>query len=83
VRRTLKPLKEVWLNIGLERVNTHKGVSVKTLLDSRAAGLFISKRLAEKQGFKLEKLDKPIKVKNVNGSDNKRGSITHEVEVNL
>ena len=83
VRRTLKPLREVWLNIGLEKVDTHEGVSVKALLDSGATGLFISKRLAERQGFKLEKLDKPIKVRNVDGSDNKGGSITHEVEVNL
>ena len=83
VRRTLKPLREVWLNIGLEKVDTHEGVSVKVLLDSGATGLFMSKRLAERQGFKLEKLDKPIKVRNIDGSDNKGGSITHEVEVNL
>ena len=83
VRRTLKPLREVWLNVGLEKVNTHEGVSVKALLDSGATGLFMSKRLAERQGFKLEKLNKPIKVRNMDGSNNKGGSITHEVEVNL
>jgi len=83
VRRTLKLLREVWLNVGLEKVDTHEGVSVKALLDSGATGLFMSKRLAERQGFKLEKLNKPIKVRNVDGSDNKGGSITHEVEANL
>ena len=83
MRRTLKPLREVWFNIGLEKVDTHEGVSVQVLLDSGAIGLFMSKKLAEKQGFKLEKLNKPIKVRNVDGSDNKGGSITHEVEVNL
>jgi len=83
VRRTLKPLREVWLNVGLEKVDTHEGVSVRALLDSGAMGLFMSKKLAERQGFKLEKLDKPIKVRNVDGSDNKGGSITHEVEVNM
>ena len=83
VRRTLKLLREVWLNIGLERVDTHKGVSVKALLDSRATGLFMSKKLAEKQGFKLERLAKPIRVRNVDGSNNKGRSITHEVEANL
>jgi len=70
VRRTLKPLREVWLNIRLERIDTHKGVSVKALLDSGATGLFMSKKLAEKQGFKLEKLAKPIKVRNMDGSNN-------------
>jgi len=58
-------------------------VSVRALLDSGAMGLFMSKRLAEKQGFRLEKLNKPIKVRNVNGSGNKGGLITHEVKVNL
>ena len=83
VRQILKPLREVWLNVRLERVDTYKGVSVKALLDSEATGLFMSKKLAEKQGFKLERLTKPIKVRNVDGSNNKGGSITHEVEVNM
>ena len=69
VRRTLKPLREVWLNVRLERVDTHEGMSVRALLDSRAMGLFMSKRLAEKQGFKLKKLDKPIKVRNIDGRE--------------
>ena len=83
VRWILKLLREVWLNIGLEKIDTHKGVSVKALLDSGATGLFISKKLAERQSFRLERLAKLINVRNVNGSDNKGGSITHQVEVNL
>jgi len=83
VRWTLKLLKEVWLNIGLERVDTHKEVSVRALLDSGVTGLFMSRRLAEKQGFKLEKLARPIKVRNIDGSDNRGGLITHEVEANM
>ena len=83
VRWTLKLLKEVWLDIRLEKVDTYQGVSVRALLDSRATGLFMSKKLAEKQGFKLERLTMPIKVKNVDRSNNKGGLITHKVEVNL
>jgi len=49
VRWTLKLLREVWLNIGLEKVDTHEGVSVRALLDSGATGLFMSKKLAERQ----------------------------------
>jgi len=64
-------------------VDTQKEVSVRVLLDSGVTGLFINKRLAEKQGFKLEKLDKPIKIRNVDRSDNKGGSVIHEVEVNM
>ena len=78
-----RPLREVWMNIGLEKVDTHEGASVKALLDSSAIGMFISKQLADKQGFKLEKLSRPIKIRNIDGTDNSRGSVTHEVEVNI
>ena len=54
VRRTLKLLKEVWLNAGLEKVDTHEGVSVKALLDSGATGLFMSKRLAASRKTRLQ-----------------------------
>ena len=60
VRRTLKGLREVWMQIGIEKINTHEGVSVKALLDSGATGLFISKKCTERGGFKLIKLGKPI-----------------------
>jgi len=83
VRQTLKPLREVWLSVRLESVDTHKRVSVRALLDNRVIGLFMSKKLVEKQDFKLEKLVKPIKVRNMDGSDNKGGSIIHKVEVNM
>ena len=42
MRWILKLLREVWLNVRLEKVDIHSGVSVKVLLDSRATGLFIS-----------------------------------------
>jgi len=48
VRRTLKPLREVWLNVRLKKIDTHEGVSVRALLDSGATGLFMSKKLAER-----------------------------------
>jgi len=48
------------MQIGVENIDTHKGVSVKALLDSGATGLFISRKCAERGGFKLIKLGKPI-----------------------
>ena len=83
VRRTLKGLQEVWMQIGVKKTDTHERVSVKALLDSGATGLFMSKKCAERGGFKLIKLGKPIVVQNVDGTGNSGGSITHEVEVNL
>jgi len=39
VRQTFKMLREVWLNIGIEKIDTHEGVVVKVLLDSSAIGI--------------------------------------------
>ena len=53
VRRTFKMLEEMWLNIGVEKVDTHEGVIVKALLDSGAMEIFMDKKMAAKHGFKL------------------------------
>ena len=37
----------------------------------------------EKHGFKIQKLDRPVNVKNVDGTKNSGGMITHEIEVNI
>jgi len=57
VRRTLKPLREVWLEVGIEKLNNHERVTVKALLDSGATGIFVDKKFVEEHGFKLKKLD--------------------------
>jgi len=77
IRRTFKMLREIWLNIGVDKINTHEDVIVKALLDSGTTGVFMNKRLAAKQGFKLQKLERPLVVKNINGTYNSRGAITH------
>jgi len=56
---------------------------VKALLDSGATEMFISKSLAQKGGYRLIKLDRPLQVKNVDDTGNSGGAITHEVEVNM
>jgi len=41
VRKTFKILREVWLDIGVEKVDMHKDIIVKVLLDSGATGMFM------------------------------------------
>jgi len=36
VRQTFKPLREVWMNVGIEKIDTHKERMVRALLDSGA-----------------------------------------------
>ena len=79
-RRTLR---EVTVKIGLERIDMQEGITVEALLDSRAMGLVMSSEFAKKQGFKLKKLERPMNVRNIDGSLNKEGSIKYTVEVNI
>lgn len=65
--------------MGLEKVDTHERVLVKALLDSGAIGLFMSKKLAVRESFQLSKLERPIKVRNMDGTENSRRSIIYEV----
>ena len=71
------------MNVGIEKIDMHEGRTVKALLDSGATGLFISKSLAQKGGYRLIKLDRPLQIRNVDGTGNSGGAITHEVEVNM
>ena len=60
-----------------------KEIMVEALLDSGATGLVMSLEFARKQGFKLKRLERPMYVRNVDGSLNKEGPIEHTVEVNI
>jgi len=78
-----RTLREVTVKIGLERLNTQEGVIVEALLDSGVTGLVMSSEFAKKQGFKLRKLERPMNVRNVDGSLNKERPIENTVEVNI
>jgi len=55
-----KPLREVTIKIGLERLDIQEGITVKALLDSGATGLVMSSEFARKKGFELKKLERPM-----------------------
>jgi len=78
-----KPLREVTVKIGLERLDTQERITVEALLDSGATGLVMSSEFAKKQGFKLKRLERPMQVRNMDGSFNKEGPIENTVEVNI
>ena len=46
-------LREVWLNIRIEKVDMHEGITVKALLDSSATGMFMDRKMVAKHGFRL------------------------------
>ena len=55
-------LREVWIKVGLEKLENHEGVAVKALLDSRATGLFMDTAFAKEKGFRMERLKNPLLV---------------------
>ena len=64
-------------------MENHEGVAVKALLDSGATGLFMDMTFAKEKGFKMEKLKKPLLVRNVDRMVNAGGAIMHQVECNM
>ena len=52
-------------------------------LDCGATGKFIDQNYARTKGLKLEQLEKPMKVYNVDGTQNKRGTIRQFVDLNI
>ena len=71
------------VNIGLERIDTQKRITVEALLDSGVTELVMSLEFARKQRFKLKKIERPIYVRNIDGMLNKEGPIENIVEINI
>jgi len=43
----------------------------------------MNKQMAARHRFKLQKLERPIAVRNVDGTNNSGGEITHQIEANM
>ena len=56
---------------------------MKALLNSGATEMFMDKKIAARHGFRLQKLERPVTIRNVDGTNNSGGAITHQVEVNV
>ena len=83
MRHILKPLREVWMKVGLEKLENHEGIAVKALLDSGATGLFMDMTFAREKRFKMERMKYPLLVKNMDGTVNIGKAIMHQVEYNI
>jgi hypothetical protein len=59
-----------------ESLGQKKIVKTTTLLDTRAGGKFINQNFVQNQKIEMKELKYPIKVFNVDGTPNKRGTIT-------
>jgi len=71
------------MKVGIEKLDSHEGLTVKALLDSGATGLFADRKFVKKHRFKMQKLDRPVNIRNIDGTKNSRDTIIHEIEVNI
>jgi len=77
--RSTRLEREVMIDAKLTTLDTHDTISVKSLLDSGATGLFIDREFVHKNGLTTRALPYPIKVYNIDGTLNQGGSITEEI----
>jgi len=78
-----KFLRKVVVKIGLKQKEEEEGVVIEALLDSGAMRLVMSKEFARRLKFRRTKLEKPVYVRNVNGTLNYIGLIVDTVEVKI
>jgi len=78
-----KTLRKIMVKIGLERIDMQEGITVEALLDSGTTGLVMSLEFVKKQSFKLKRLERPMNVRNMDRSLNKKRPIENTVEVNI
>ena len=52
-------------------------------MNSSAIEMFMDQKMAARYGFRLQKLKRPIVVRNVNGTNNSTEAITYQIEVNI
>jgi len=78
-----KLLREVTVKIGLKQEEEEEGIVTEALLDSGATGLVMSEEFARRHKFKRIRLERPVYVRNVDGTLNYAGPIVDTVEVEV
>ena len=82
-RKKEKILREVMVNIRLKQEKDEEEIVTDMLLDSRATELVMSEEFVRKHRFRRTKLERPIYVRNVNGTLNYVRLIVDIVEIEI
>ena len=76
-------LRKVQLNIGIKKIDTYESITVKALLNNSTIEMFIDQKMAVRHKFRLQKLERPVVVRNINRTNNSTKFITYQVKVNI
>ena len=83
VEKKEKVLREVTVKIELKQEEKEEGIVIEALLDSGVTGLVMSKEFARRHRFKRTRLERPVYVRNVDGTLNYVGPIVDTVEMEI
>jgi gag-polyprotein putative aspartyl protease len=61
----------------------NESIETRPLVDSGAGGIFMDQNYARKHGFNLTKLEYPIMAQNVDGTENKQGTIRYYTDLDI
>ena len=58
-------------------------IKAKTLLDCRARGIFLDQNFTQKHNLRTMKLEQPIRAQNMDGTNNKQGTIHFYTDLDI
>ena len=73
----------LYLSITILHNEKDETIEVKTLWDCRARGIFIDQNFAQKNNLRKTKLEQPIRARNMDGTDNKQGTICFYTDLDI
>ena len=76
-------LNSLYLSITILHNKKDETIKAKTLLDCGAGGIFLDQNFAQKHNLRTIKLKQPIRAQNVDGTDNKQGTICFYMDLDI
>ena len=81
--KAVNDLNSLYLSIDILHNKKDETIKTKTLLDCRAGGIFLDQNFAWKHNLKTTKLEQPIRAWNMDGTNNKQGTIRFYTDLNI
>ena len=81
--KAVNDTNSLYLSIDILPDKKDEMIETKTLLDCRAGGIFLDQNFARKHNLRTTKLEQPIRAQNVDGTDNKQGTICYYTDLNI
>ena len=81
--KAVNDMNSLYLTIDILPDEKDETIETKTLLDCGAGGIFLDQNFTWKHNLKTTKLKQPIRARNVDGTDNKQGTIHYYMDLDI